>query len=616
MANNNDVRTASDLTSSDKAKYVGELVSAAVQNGASKDSIVEIYKSNGMNVPTWTNDYVPMKRTTCVDSSRSNSSVQASVVNRPSTSNVITTPRLSYKTQINVQYSPDNGVTVQNIDPIYIKYVLHEYMYDDVQMPGMIMSLTVPDSLYTLILDNKSTGFFRVTIILYPIETQNIIQRVILDKLFTYTSSSDNPNYAQTISDTGDEYYNNAYRSLTVGLTDPELDNMARISYNGIKNNIDTTTILGNAIENTRMPIVELPKYNDIFETFIIPPLTTRMQLIQYLYDKKAFYDTKFRFFMDYDKTYLLSRSGNPISTGEGIPEHIIIDIKSLTSDDVFLDGMEIRDGSYYIYVNPAMSNIIQQQNTEKVANQLITVSDDGTTNTTNLVINATINNESKPIYIRDDDATVYQNALEEDTLGIQIVKQNVDPTIFTINKSVTINNFGKYVGYNGQYLISSRRDLYKNLSGGEFSVTTVLTLRKIGVIAPSRNLEVSPTQSFVTGSTGNADTINPSSKSTAQTASRSTSSQEQAKGTVASQQTNVARQGSIDAGQQRAIGSAGAVMVASFNSSNNKQSSAQVTSTSSQRNRNSTQTASRALSTSVAISPALVRAASNSVRK
>ena len=591
-----DIRLAGSMTASDKARYVGELVSAAVQAGASKESIMDIYKSNGMNVPAWVNDYVPTKRTTCVDSSRSNSSVQASIVNRPVTSNIVTSPRITYKAKINIQYTPDNGITVIDIAPEQIKYVLHEYLYDDVQMPGIYLGLCVGDSLYTSILDNRSTGLFRVTIIIFPAETDNIIHKVLLDRLFTYTASSDNPNYSQTISD--DEYFADAYRSLTVGLTDPELDNLGRITYNGIKNNISTMTVLAAAIENTKTPIVELPKYNDIFETLIIPPLTTRMQLIKYLYDQKAFYDTRFRFFMDYDKTYLLSRNGNAISTGEGTPENIIMDIKSLTSDEIFLDGMEIRDGSYYIYVNPAMSNIIQQQSGEKVANQIITVSDDGATNTTNLVINATINNDIKPIYIRDDDATVYQNILEEDTLGIQIVKQNIDPSIFTINKSVTVNNFGKYVGYNGQYLISSRRDFYKNMCG-EFSISSVLVLRKVGTIVPSRNLETNPVQTFVQGSTESTGQINPSSRSTAQTASRSDSSQQQAKDTVNSQQTNTSRQGSIDASQQRAVGSTGAVMVASFNSANNKQSSAQVTSTASQRNRNTVQPASRALNVS-----------------
>ena len=600
------MRTANDMTSSDKIKYVSELVSAAVQAGASKESIIDIYKTNNMNVPAWINDYTPAKRTTCIDSSRSNSSVQISVANKPPTSNITSSPRITYKAKINIQYTPDNGITIINIPSEQISYLLHEYLYDDVQMPGIVLSLCVSDSLYTTILDNRSTGLFRVTITIVPIETANIVQRVILDKLFTYTASSDNPNYAQTMSDS-DEYFNDAYKTLVVGLTDPELDNLGRITYNGIKNNIDTTTILGNAIENTRMPIIELPKYNDMFETFIVPPLTTRYQLIQYLYDKKAFYDTRFRFFMDYDKTYLLSRNGNAISTGEGIPENIIIDIKALTSDEIMLDGMEIRDGSYYIYVNPAMSNIIQQQSVEKVANQLITVSDDGTTNTTNLVINATINNDIKPIYIRDDDATVYQNLLEEDTLGIQIVKQNIDPTIFTINKSITVNNFGKYAGYNGQYLISSRRDLYKNMAG-EFTISSVLILRKIGTIVPSRNLESAPVQTFAPGSTSSAGEINPSSKSTAQTSSRSASSQEQAKNTVNSQQTNTSRQGSIDANKQRAIGATGAIMVSNFNSANNKQSSAQVTSTANQRNRNSTQTASRALT--VSISPSMAKAA------
>ena len=42
-------------------------------------------------------------------------------------------------------------------------------------------------------------------------------------------------------------------------------------------------------------------------EQLIIPPLETVSKALEYLNRMSAFYDTKFRYFLDYDTGYLLS---------------------------------------------------------------------------------------------------------------------------------------------------------------------------------------------------------------------------------------------------------------------------------------------------------------------
>ena len=49
----------------------------------------------------------------------------------------------------------------------------------------------------------------------------------------------------------------------------------------------------------------EIP-YNKEFPNIIFPPLTSRNEFLKYLFSKYNFYDTDFRFFMDFDKCYLL----------------------------------------------------------------------------------------------------------------------------------------------------------------------------------------------------------------------------------------------------------------------------------------------------------------------
>ena len=69
--------------------------------------------------------------------------------------------------------------------------------------------------------------------------------------------------------------------------------------------------------------------------------MNSRNQLISYLYDKNQFYDTNYRFYMDFNYCYLLSKAGNLVSDGKGNPENIILNIRELSDREMIEDGQD-----------------------------------------------------------------------------------------------------------------------------------------------------------------------------------------------------------------------------------------------------------------------------------
>lgn len=370
-----------------------------------------------------------------------------------------------------------------------ISYILIDNEYDSHTMPIIYVSLAVTNSMYDSMLANKDIATFYLDIKLNNTNSSLSISKKIFSGEFTYIPSATNPNYAEVL-DKSNEFFSNAYKRIIVGLVSTELNNAARKEFNNIYKDITCETLLTLALDGINA-IVETPTYNDWYESIIVPPMTSRNQLISYLYNKNQFYDTDYRFFMDFDYCYLLSNAGNLISDGKGNPEDIIIDIKELTDRAMIENGYYISNNSYYIPISPGNTNILFDQSTDKISNNIISVSDEGIVSQIGLNINATYGSSQKNFYIRDTNTTLYKNELETDTVALEFVKQHVDPSIFTPNKTISIRNNDSYSEYNGKYIMKYKKTFF-NCTAGSFIVSVLIGLKKVNNLIPKARLNAS----------------------------------------------------------------------------------------------------------------------------
>lgn len=393
------------------------------------------------------------------------------------------TNRRAYNATIELAFE-NNGQRTK-IESEKISYVMIEHDYENQVLPIIYVSLSANDFLYKSIINYKNTAKFYLRICKVDKNSSSSVSKETLAGSFNYVTSTSNPNFREDINLNDYTMQESSYRRITIGLVSIELTNKLRKSFNGLYKNIDQKTLLAMAIEGTKC-IIENPTYNTTYSTINIPPLSSRYKMIEYIFDKDNFYDTKFRYFMDFRNSYLLSKCGNYIDAGDGDLSSVIIDIKSVTANEAYYDGMEIKNGSYYIYINPAESHVSLNQGTEKVANQIVSIDEDESIQTLDLNINSTQGSTTKQLFVRTDNAALYKNELETNTVSIEVLKHNIDGSHITPNKIITVNNFGEYSKYNGKYIMNYKKEFYK-CTAGEFYLSCILGLRKVGNIVPSK---------------------------------------------------------------------------------------------------------------------------------
>lgn len=393
-------------------------------------------------------------------------------------SNIENTNSKSYTATINLAF--DYNGQRNNIPSENIIYVLIESDYENQVLPIIYISVSVDTDLYGKIIKYKDTAKFYLNIQKKNKNSITSISKETISGSFSYIASATNPNYTQELSGNS---VGNSYKRIMIGLVSIELTNKLRKSFNGIFNNIDCNTLISMALEETNC-IVEKPKYNDYYESLLIPPITSRYKLLEFIFNRNPFYDTNFRYFMDFEKSYLVSKNGEAVDAGDGQLTSIIVDIRSITENEAYYEGIEIKNGAYYVYINPSDSNVILNEGIEKVANQIVAVDEDEETSFIDLDINNTSGSTTKQMFIRTDNPFLYKNEFETDTIIVEIIKKNIDGSIFTPNKCISVNNYGEYAKYNGKFIIIYKREFYKCVAG-EFILSCIVGLKKISNVEP-----------------------------------------------------------------------------------------------------------------------------------
>ena len=319
--------------------------------------------------------------------------------------------------------------------------------------------------------------------------------------------SDSNPNYRESLN-TDNSMKDASYKKIMLGLVSVDLTNQLRKSFNDVYTNIDTNTLISIALDGTK-PVIEKIKYNKTYDRILIPPVANRLKMLEFIFNKDEFYDTNFRYFIDFDRSYLLSKSGEAVDAGDGQIQDIILDIKSITADEAYYEGIQVKNGAYYIYVNPAASNVSLNQGTEKVANQIVAIDGDSGMQELSLNINNTEGSDTKQMFVRTSNAALYKNELESNTIAIDVIKQNIDGSCFTPNKCISISNYGEYSKYNGKCIMTYKKELYKPCGGG-FEVSCSLGLKKVGNITPANTTaDTSPASKSCSGTASRSSTAN-----------------------------------------------------------------------------------------------------------
>lgn len=393
------------------------------------------------------------------------------------------TNRIAYNTVVSLTFLVNKIVV--NIAPERIKYIVIDTNYESEIMPKLYMNISVDTALYNYITNYKEEGKFKLKMQRKNLFSRTSLADVIVNDTFSYIPSTTNSDYLKDVSEGG--VGDDSYKNIVIGLISDKITNSLRKSFNTIYNNIDQETLISIATDG--LDILTQPlSYNHKYKSILIPPISSRNEFIKYIFEYDNFYNTNYLFFMDFKRSYLISRDGTNIKNSDDPINDVFIDIKNLDTTSSLYDGINIINNSYYLYINPVNSNVIIPDGMGKLVNRLVVVDDDKELEILDVNLNNTYESGVKDLFIRADNGSVLKNEMEQENVVVEITKNQIDGYNFTPNKSYMINNFGKYSTYNGKYIISAKKEYFRVTANGEFVTSCYLIFRKIGTIASKNN--------------------------------------------------------------------------------------------------------------------------------
>lgn len=392
-----------------------------------------------------------------------------------------------YNYKIVLKYINSTNIEVE-IDSTQIQYILIDKDFENINMPVITIFGSIEKNILDDMIRHSNDNLVTLGIYKYDNTNQNdnITEKYFNDK-FIYmlnedlsrTDKLDNPQGID--SKTG----NRQYREVTIFLIQQNAINNNRQTINGVYHNASMNSLILQSTNYLGNMLLEPIKYDTRFDQVIIPPIDSISNYIRYLNDNLGvFYDSPYRFFIDFDTTYLVSSSGNAIRARNQYIYTIVIDIREIDSNISEEPGayVDLKSGKYTIGIDVSKVEYVKNNVTNKIVNKVTVINSKGDVFEQDIEDNkakvtSTIN---QIMNISNNDQNVINNisySVESANVTITIVKNDLDASLFTLNKEYIIND-PVHDSYAGHYILLQVKQLFIK-QNENFIMSTVLKFKK-----------------------------------------------------------------------------------------------------------------------------------------
>lgn len=233
--------------------------------------------------------------------------------------------------------------------------------------------------------------------------------------------------------------------------------------------------------------VMEPPTENVELKEVYLPPTNSVGKSLKYLNNVHTIYDTPYRYFIDFDCSYLISSSGKAIpKKGEKI-NTIMLTLKNTRDPASKIQGMSIdkAQGMYKIDIDGIDCDLSDKYTSDKSYAKVSAATTSGSLEKTELTNSGDlIEKRTRTIRLCNDNKgllTNMQKSLDLNAIQLLVQKTDIDAEPLTMNKEYIVQADDVYHTdkYNGKYIVSRRRDLYIR-EDYEFVMSTSLVLKKV----------------------------------------------------------------------------------------------------------------------------------------
>lgn len=381
-----------------------------------------------------------------------------------------------YGYDISMEFIYDNKTVSIMRERILTIVTGREYVSSTKIMPSIYVTILVDTALYNKIIDRMDDAKFLLKILKYNYNSSTVSKKRYINEQFDYIASVD----AYSVGSTNDtsEIKKDDLRRITLGLyRKAAINNNELYNINGIFPNTNTISIIHNYTSHMNM-LIEKFDDNDNKPLISIPVISTINKLLKYINDEvSSLYNSDYIYFVDVDRTYLLSTRGKFTDGKDSSHGTFKINIQDLDGDNKS-GGMLINNKMYIVNVDASNVDIKRAQITKAKINNVSTISPSGTIRTVK------ISSGKKNTFLRlSHDNPNYVNQIAENITRqdttLVITKNDLDTSVFTPNKEYNVVAKSTLSGVKGKYQLISKGEVFIPDSE-KFICTTTLYLQKV----------------------------------------------------------------------------------------------------------------------------------------
>lgn len=385
-----------------------------------------------------------------------------------------------YKYRIEFTYDKDGKTYVYNYERILSLII--DYDYENKNMPIILLRVGIDKSLLDHMISNKDKTLI-LTIKKYEdSEGINIYTTMISGEFFYFLDSNLNYRADLDYGDKNNEDNQDIYKVVSMGLMKKDLI----LNNKTLINTVYKDTYLMDIISDTfsDMNLVIEPLMNNVFiDNLIVQPITSLSKFIAYLDNMFTLYSTQYRLFYDFDKTYIISSSGNALPVKNEKYNSVFIYVDEVTTIKSKALGMteDEKQQAYIFYVDSTSINLTYDNATNLSYNQIVAVDSEGNFKSADLndsIVEGERYNITRLSNTNLNKVDNIKEHVESNKTVVNVIKQELDSSLFTINKDYYIKNYDKLKDNNGKFLLASKREVYVKEDTG-FDMTTIFTFKK-----------------------------------------------------------------------------------------------------------------------------------------
>ena len=378
-----------------------------------------------------------------------------------------------YKYTAHIKTTTSGDDTPIDIDNIRFKSVICDYNYREFAFPLIYVIVNIRIEDIHKFADYQKTGTLVFTLQKYMENSSDMssLREDVINEEFVYFIDGDIGKTDEHEAVLDQEKTDDRGLDITIGLIATRLLNANKNIQVGTIKKGSMSSIVCKMLDFQDLCIEPFDN-NTVLEDFTIPYRSSLKKVIGYFDTYSTFYNTPYVFFMDFNRSYLLSSNGRGVPI-KGEPINMVKFIIDNVYDEANMEGMRMQEEQDKMYIVDVSSSYVTLMTAADSSRSFSSIKGIGSAGES-VDVETGIRDEaspikemSTPIRVPNNNTRLIDNKaieLANAAKGINIIKNKIDTSILTPNKQYYIDPgeaFDEDSCKGGFYLLKRKREVY-----------------------------------------------------------------------------------------------------------------------------------------------------------